>query len=546
MIPSKRFVWGALLIGSAPFLLLYLTRMVSLPHYQYLPILILVLAGLIWKKWDRESRLPAHWFSWSFFYLGIAISLLGSWRNSPWLVAIGSILLLGVFLRSNLSKEGNESLFHLFPLAVFIIRLPMNLDERLVNYLQLVTANFGSQCLDRLHVPHCVMGNVFELASGSLFVEEACSGIQSLFTLLFVSVLIVVLRRRSNFLLPLYCASAIVWAVVMNTARIVIIAYAQHHQGWDLAHGWLHEALGYLCLFIAITMMISSDAFFLFLFSPISVYESGTVNKWRDAWNWVFTTTTKEETEKKRSRKKSDRERSKSLFPVAILSVSVLLVILQSIHLYPGKNANLEFAIKPFLQDKIIYSPERDDIGRIGGFHLTDYQQLHDRRHGQLQALSDTWSGFVMGVPVRIALTQAYTNWHDLTICYQGLGWNQNERKMHQFELGGDNEGNWNYCSSSFLKPNEFGYLAFSCFDRNGKGVNPQELTMKEMVEYRFGGNKNVQSADSCVMIQVWATSNSPLSQDQVQAIERLHLESREALRKRAFELATASSRGDN
>ena len=105
------------------------------------------------------------------------------------------------------------------------------------------------------------------------FVEEACSGVQSLFTLLFCAGAYSVWRRYSlgRILLMLLAASG--WAVLMNSLRILAIPMAEIHLGIDLVSGWKHEALGYTALILAILMLLSTDRLFSILLTPLQLDE---------------------------------------------------------------------------------------------------------------------------------------------------------------------------------------------------------------------------------------------------------------------------------
>src|SRR5436853_413288 len=65
-----------------------------------------------------------------------------------------------------------------------LIPPPLNLDQRLVTRLQTFTARQSSRLLDQLGVLHVMQGNVVVIPHKHLLVEEACSGINSLFSML--------------------------------------------------------------------------------------------------------------------------------------------------------------------------------------------------------------------------------------------------------------------------------------------------------------------------------------------------------------------------
>ena len=190
---------------------------------------------------------------------GLIFLATGIWIWSPWLGTISWVLFIGAWMKSQNQSDGYWGLMHLWPPLLLLIRLPMHLDTHLMSWLQRVSSRLSSLMLDMIDLPHRLQGNVFELAGGTLFIGEACSGVQSLFTMLFCSMFLVAWLRRRVTLLPVYLLAAVVWASCLNVMRIVAIAVAQEWYRIDLLHGWKHDLLGYICLALAIGLLLSTD-----------------------------------------------------------------------------------------------------------------------------------------------------------------------------------------------------------------------------------------------------------------------------------------------
>ncbi len=65
-------------------------------------------------------------------------------------------------------------------------------------------------------VPHMRNANIIEIKGIQLFVEEACSGIGSLYALLAAAALLLLINRRSFFCSVLVLLSVPVWAMMGN------------------------------------------------------------------------------------------------------------------------------------------------------------------------------------------------------------------------------------------------------------------------------------------------------------------------------------------
>src|SRR5439155_20149893 len=78
---------------------------------------------------------------------------------------------------------------------LLVVPPPFNLDAKLDDALQRVTSRAGSRVLDYLPVLHYLGGNTFEIGEKRYFVDTACSGINSLFSTLAVTLFYLIWTR---------------------------------------------------------------------------------------------------------------------------------------------------------------------------------------------------------------------------------------------------------------------------------------------------------------------------------------------------------------
>jgi exosortase/archaeosortase family protein len=139
--------------------------------------------------------------------------------------------------------------------------------------------------LDVVGVRHLPQGNVIELPGHRLFVDEACSGVNSLFVLFAATAVFVVAARRPLVWSALLLATSAFWAAVANTARVTTIAIAQTRYDLDLSSGWQHQTLGFTTVGLAMLMLVSTDRVLAFLLQPIPHDEGGRANPLSEIWN---------------------------------------------------------------------------------------------------------------------------------------------------------------------------------------------------------------------------------------------------------------------
>ena len=336
----------------------------------------------------------------------------------PKVGAIGSFFYVGSILVSLRDRETGRTLFPLWLILAVIVRPPGNLDGNIIAGLQIWTSKFSSTFLDYLGVYHIPSGNLIELIGHEqeLGVAEQCSGVQSLYTLLFCSIAFAVIFRRPWFRSTILVISAVFWALFMNTMRVVIIAYALANYNIDWTEGFSHMMLGYVMLGIAILMIVSTDFFLTFLFGPVSEDEEGgnAVQRFlQKAWNRVISGS---------SRRRSARghEPSKLGIPVVALSgLAVILGLIPLVRLGPG--VFVSKAITP-----ISYFTIDEEVCS------TDFQEWKFEEHNiEARELSSDWgknsdiwrfSRPNAGQICSISCDYPFTGWHELTNCYRGAG----------------------------------------------------------------------------------------------------------------------------
>lgn len=254
-----------LLIGAhLPFFVIEFCRQWQREHYQFFPFAFAAFAWLL-----NSRRFPGA-FRWGHFNTLLVVGDLvcltaGVIFNSPLLVCFGLLLTLFAICRSLYDMQVEGSLAYLILLPAITLRPPQNYDMELIHWLQRATTRVASELLNFFGVLHLRTGNVLEFPGKRFLVEEACSGVQSLFTLLFLATFIVCIHRRKLLHSVAVLSCAVCLAGVLNVMRVCTVAVAWDRFGVDLSAGLPHEAVGYCALIIAALLVLSADAMAEFL-----------------------------------------------------------------------------------------------------------------------------------------------------------------------------------------------------------------------------------------------------------------------------------------
>lgn len=283
---------GLLVVAHLPLFIEQCRRLWALEYYQFFPFAFLAFGILFYQR-----RLPAtlRWDAVNSVLLIADLGLLvaGVVLNSPQAVYLGMLLLCLVACRSCLDVEYDRSLAYLWLLPLVTLRLPLRYDEQVIHWLQSVTTQAGSLLLNQFGFLHLRQGNVLTFPGKQFLVEEACSGVQSLFTVLFLACLIVCGYRRNWVHAAVVLVSGFAVAGLMNTLRICSISVAWSEYQLDLSTGWQHDALGYAALLAAAGLVVSADALLSFFLDPVPDAPGGGVsflfrNPLIAAWNYML------------------------------------------------------------------------------------------------------------------------------------------------------------------------------------------------------------------------------------------------------------------
>ena len=276
----------------APIHIFYFEGLWTREHYQFFPIAIFSAIALMWLRVDSKVPQPGRVsiaLVAGMVTASVIATAFASYWNSPWLGFIGFVLMLAAGLCGFLDESGDRTLVYLIIPILLIVRPPLNLDLSAIQGLQRITSFFASNVLDLLKVDHIRNGNILEpYGEVPLMVEEACSGVQSLFTLLFLAAMVGIINRHRLFRIIVLMSAAVLAAGLMNVLRVTAIAAAAVWFDVDLAVGVAHEVTGYVVLIVATLLLVSADRLIYFMIAPIDSSADAVMqaNPFLKSWNW--------------------------------------------------------------------------------------------------------------------------------------------------------------------------------------------------------------------------------------------------------------------
>ncbi|VAX41873.1 hypothetical protein MNBD_PLANCTO02-1902, partial [hydrothermal vent metagenome] len=226
VIPTWGYFTAAiLLIVHAPLLVKLGERLWAMEHYQFFPIIPLGAAWLAYSRFKGIESLSQGKLIWRIPLWGMAITLyfFAARLNSPWLAAFSFQLSLWALISS---LGGKQLCVAMLPAWFFLwlaVPLPLGIDVQLIQTMQQVATVWASGFLDVCGYRHLVAGVTVIFPERSFLVEEACSGIHSLFAVVACSLFYLLQSKRGIIRSIFIMISAIFWVVVANAFRVFLV-----------------------------------------------------------------------------------------------------------------------------------------------------------------------------------------------------------------------------------------------------------------------------------------------------------------------------------
>lgn len=225
------------------------------PDYSHCALIPFLAGFLVWtRRVELKNRGGgSHWMGIPLVAAGLALSLLGSWYaialqpgslGYVFLLGVGTVLILSGGLWAFLGTNRLRTLSVPLGFLLFSIPLPESVISTLTAPLRTV-AVMGATLLLRIGgLAAHREGNIIELANGSIGVDDACSGVRSVWILLAFAAFMYAVVRVSGFRAVLLLLAVPVLAIAANLVRVGLSALAVACGHAKLAEGTVHEIAG--------------------------------------------------------------------------------------------------------------------------------------------------------------------------------------------------------------------------------------------------------------------------------------------------------------
>jgi exosortase len=217
---------------AVPLLCLYLAGQefptrprITAPAWRKMAVFLLVAAGLAyWMMRVLQEANPV----WRLASYGLALSAM-------------AMTLLAIYL----TQGGNRAGHFIFPVAFFLVAVPWPtpVEDAVIQTLTRFNASLVVEVLNFAGVPALGHGNVIEISTGMVGIDEACSGIRSFQATLMIALFLGAFYRLAPGRRWWLLGAGPALALAFNFARTLVLVFVASREGLPAMEKW-HDPTG--------------------------------------------------------------------------------------------------------------------------------------------------------------------------------------------------------------------------------------------------------------------------------------------------------------
>ena len=282
-------------------------------------------------------------------------------------------------------------------LSLFFIPPPMMLDQQVHQVLAGLAARLSQGWLDAMQVLHVVQGTIVATPAKRFFVDDACSGTNTLMVAICVALILSSFNKRSWVHAAVLLVTAGLLSVASNVLRICLVIGSSHFWGWELDHGWVHDAVGVVFFLLDLLLIWSADHGLHFLFN------SSHHRKVPATWDTPPVPAA------------GTRLFSRLSMSVAVIGTTLLV---GPTILALSRPATTPLSSKEHSKVEEIHLP-----AELAGWVREGDKPVEDSMIGKVGVRNQVWLYRKGGLQAYVAVNFPFQGFHDTRLCYTGQGW---------------------------------------------------------------------------------------------------------------------------
>ena len=524
------------------FSVLYMREYYSL--FSFLMVAIAVLFYVRWKEAPVADDRPRRWCVWLLLVGAISLMPAALLYYTPWIAAIAWVVVMAAGAMQLSSYRRIDNLFGLWCLLLLFIRFPHQMDLRVMNWLEALSAKSASVVLDYLSVLHQVQASVLSLPEKEFLLDDLCNGPVSLVSTVATAAVICVVRDRRLLHTGLLLVSGLLITWLLNVVRIIAAVALYIQYDVDVLAGNLTVGFSVVAFLIALGLVLSADAFLFFLLRR-TIDQSAEERELRrklprlaKIWNAVSGVQAGSWLAPFRTGRALPVSGKLPVVKVVLVLMILPLIGLESVILY------YRFAVTQATSAALMHTDEELIVlgetsvrfDRVG-WKLVDYREERRDFTSIWGMYSKIWTLKFNQNTVILALDYPFHEWHDVKACYSNLGWKAYDEQV----INTSPMFSWGVSQTKLTLPSGgYGFILCSHCDQLGDTVEPKPAGHQfSMVKYRlspkrwappFGASMD-KDKRTFYQTQVMVSTNAPLDEASMQEIRAMYADFREQTR---------------
>lgn len=227
------------------------------PEMQFGWLVAILSAYLIWEKWSEAPplKMGLRIGSWVGAALGLGLlavvqvyqAAFGTNAASLCAHALGTLMIVAANLNYAFGWAGIRVFAFPFAFVLVAMPLPSAVQGPVTHALQGLVTALNVEILNLVGIPARQIGSLIHLPSGTVGVDEACSGIRSLQSSIMATMFIGYLSLKNHGLRVLLFVGGMIAAVAGNLIRSLVLSFAAGSRGIEAVHE-VHDAAGWSIL----------------------------------------------------------------------------------------------------------------------------------------------------------------------------------------------------------------------------------------------------------------------------------------------------------
>lgn len=498
------FAYLIALIGISPLAWLECASMWNQPHLQFFPLAWGAFAYLTYQRAGEltfcEGRLR-----WAAGLGMLVISFMAGcvsvYISSFWFGYVSALTLITSWTLIRFGHSSTASLLATSSMLFITVRIPSGYDTDLIHYLQYQSSRLLSAALDGMGIVNVPAGNVFEILSKKLFVDEACSGVDSLYALLACSLFIFLLYRAKWIVAVLALPLVFVWASCGNFIRLLIIVLGLEWFQVDLSTGIGHSIIG------LVAFVISFGCDLAFITAATAFFESPRRSKKPKAIEKV----------------KPIIQNAPMTFAGAVAFVALTFCGFGAIGFSALRTRSLQSfpEIPKPLVEQVFNQGQLPE--QIGPWKMRSFQIVEREANNTMGHYSAVWLYVKEDTMLTVSADFPFRGFHRLDFCYTSAGWSI-VSDLRREKLAFDERGTVEIRDMT-NQQNNHAHLVYTLFEANGtpapwkgvgiRGFERLEQSILDPITYQ---------------VQCIAEASHPISEADRQAVYAIHAQASQLL----------------